>query len=108
MALTIGEGEDARVYRTDDGTTSSATFRNTDPKEFYDCIVFKSDGHSREAKQAGMGDPVDGKFRIAATTDGGKLWQVQPTDGMPAALPGVFPVARYSRVGERAEVVEEP
>ncbi|HEY3508676.1 MULTISPECIES: WD40/YVTN/BNR-like repeat-containing protein [Kribbella] len=84
VALTIGEGEDSRVYRTaDGGKTWSETFRNTDPKAFYDCIAFNDAKHG-----LAMSDPVDGKFRIAATSDGGKSWHVQPTDGMPAALPG--------------------
>ena len=36
---------------------------------------------------------MDGKFRIAATADGGKSWKVQSNDGMPAALPGEFAFA---------------
>ena len=36
---------------------------------------------------------MDGKFRIAATADGGKSWKVQPNDGMPAALTGEFAFA---------------
>ncbi|POX58341.1 oxidoreductase, partial [Streptomyces sp. Ru62] len=37
VVLAIGEGEASRVYRTDDGgTTWTESFRNTDPKAFYD------------------------------------------------------------------------
>ena len=40
-----------------------------------------------------LSDPVGGKFRILATADGGRTWAVQPTAGMPAALPGEFAFA---------------
>ena len=35
-----------------------------------------------------MSDPVDGKFRILSTSDGGRSWKVLPSAGMPAALDG--------------------
>jgi photosystem II stability/assembly factor-like uncharacterized protein len=34
-----------------------------------------------------MSDPIDGKFRILSTHDGGASWTVLPNAGMPAALP---------------------
>src|SRR5262245_63136371 len=37
-----------------------------------------------------MSDPVDGKFRILATYDGGHSWEVLPDDGMPDAVAGEF------------------
>jgi len=40
-----------------------------------------------------LSDPVGGKFRILATDDGGRHWQVRPTAGMPAALDGEFAFA---------------
>ena len=40
-----------------------------------------------------MSDPVDGKFRIASTADGGKSWKVLPNAGMPAALTDEFAFA---------------
>ncbi|TDD30756.1 oxidoreductase [Kribbella turkmenica] len=89
VVLSIGNGEDSRVYRTADGGRSwTETFRNTDPNAFYDCFDF-FDGKRGLA----LSDPVDGKFRILATADGGRSWKVQPTAGMPAALPGEFAFA---------------
>jgi photosystem II stability/assembly factor-like uncharacterized protein len=35
-----------------------------------------------------VSDPVDGRFRILSTADGGRSWQVLPGEGMPEALPG--------------------
>ncbi|CAM5349229.1 oxidoreductase [Streptomyces abikoensis] len=84
VVLAIGEGEASRVFRTDDGgTTWTETFRNTDPKAFYDCLAFFDTRHG-----IALGDPVDGRFRILSTGDGGRSWRVLPAAGMPAALPG--------------------
>ncbi|MGP3912691.1 WD40/YVTN/BNR-like repeat-containing protein [Nonomuraea sp. 10N515B] len=84
MALSIGEGTDSRVYRTEGGgQTWTETFRNDEPRAFYDCLAFFDPRHG-----LAMSDPVDGRFRILATEDGGRSWRVLPSDGMPEALPG--------------------
>nr|WP_107423221.1 oxidoreductase [Streptomyces amritsarensis] len=84
VALSIGEGEASRVLRTDDGgATWTETFRNPDPRAFYDCLTFFDARHG-----LAMSDPVDGRFRILATDDGGRHWRVLPGEGMPEALPG--------------------
>ncbi|WP_127501636.1 oxidoreductase [Actinoplanes solisilvae] len=89
VALTIGNGEDSRVYATSDGGRSWAeTFRNTDPVAFYDCMTFLDRRHG-----LALSDPVDGKFRILSTRDGGRSWTVVSPAGMPAALPGEFAFA---------------
>ena len=69
VILSIGPGEDSRVYRTDDGGRSwQLTLQNHDPKAFFDCFDF--DG--REGRL--LGDPVGGRFQLLGTTDGGKSW----------------------------------
>lgn len=84
MVLAIGEGEASRVYRTDDGGASwTETFRNTDARAFYDCMAFFDHRHG-----LAMSDPVDGRFRILSTGDGGRSWTVLPDSGMPPALDG--------------------
>lgn len=84
VALSIGEGEASRVLRTEDGgATWTETFRNPDPRAFYDCLTFFDSRHG-----LAMSDPVDGRFRILSTDDGGRSWRVLPDAGMPAALPG--------------------
>jgi photosystem II stability/assembly factor-like uncharacterized protein len=89
VALTIGEGEDSRLYATSDGgATWAETFRNTEPTAFYDCVTFLDRWHG-----LALSDPVEGKFRILATSDGGQSWAVRPTAGMPDALPGEFAFA---------------
>src|SRR5690349_12184892 len=89
VALTIGEGDQSRLYATADGGRSwKETFRNDDPAAFYDCITFLDRRHG-----LALSDPVGGKFRILATSDGGRTWIVRPPTGMPAALDGEFAFA---------------
>ena len=67
VILSIGDGDTSRVYVTSNGgATWTRTFTNDDPRAFYDCITFLD----RELGLA-LSDPVDGRFRIAATEDGG-------------------------------------
>ncbi len=80
VVLSIGPGEDSRIYRTTDGGASwEEAFRNAEPAAFYNCLDFFPGGRRGLA----VSDPVDGKFRIAATRDGGASWQVLPDAGMP-------------------------
>lgn len=78
--LAIGEGEASRIYRTTDGgATWTETFRNSEPAAFYNCMAFFPGGRHGLA----VSDPVEGRFRIAATDDGGRSWRVLPSTGMP-------------------------
>lgn len=80
LVLAIGPGEASRIYRTTDGgATWTETFRNPDPAAFYNCMDFFPGGKRGLA----VSDPVDGKFRIISTDDGGQTWEVLPVDGMP-------------------------
>jgi photosystem II stability/assembly factor-like uncharacterized protein len=92
LVLAIGTGEASRIYRTDDGgQTWTQTFTNTDPDPlvFYDCMAFSDARHG-----LALSDPSgEGKFRIIATHDGGRSWQVRSNAGMPAALAGEFAFA---------------
>jgi photosystem II stability/assembly factor-like uncharacterized protein len=83
--LAIGEGDASRIYTTADGGRHwTLAFVNDDPAAFYDCLAFYP-GH-RDG--LALSDPVDGKFRIAATSDGGRSWHVLSDAGMPPALTG--------------------
>lgn len=83
-ALSIGPGTDSRIYKTiDAGKTWKLQFQNTDKDAFYDAIAFWDERHG-----LAMSDPVNGKYRILGTSDGGAHWTVLPTDTMPAALKG--------------------
>lgn len=71
VVLSIGPGEASRVYRTVDGGKSwQLALQNKDPRAFFDCMVF--DGERGWM----MGDPVDGRFQILASDDGGRNWHL--------------------------------
>ncbi|KAM0331368.1 hypothetical protein ACHAQA_003040 [Verticillium albo-atrum] len=86
VILSIGEGTDSRIYITEDGGASwDLVFTNDEPTAFYNCVDFE-DGQRGLA----VSDPVDGKFRLAETLDGGRSWSIVDPSGMPPALAGEF------------------
>jgi photosystem II stability/assembly factor-like uncharacterized protein len=86
VVLSIGEGNASRIYRTVDGGKNwKPTFINVEPTAFYDCMAFENRNHG-----LAMSDPVDGKFRLIETWDGGATWNIVPSEGIPAALTGEF------------------
>jgi photosystem II stability/assembly factor-like uncharacterized protein len=89
VILSIGNDSNAfRVYVTSDGGhTWTQTFQNDHPDAFYDCMTFFD-----SRRGLALSDPVDGRFRIIATDDGGLHWHVVAAN-MPAALPGEFAFA---------------
>jgi photosystem II stability/assembly factor-like uncharacterized protein len=79
-----GSGTDSRLYVTaNGGRTWSLAYQNTNPQAFFDCMAFFNPRHGLV-----LSDPVNGRFRILATRDGGRNWTVLPNAGMPPALPG--------------------
>jgi photosystem II stability/assembly factor-like uncharacterized protein len=89
VILSIGGTPDAfRIYRTTNaGQTWTLVFQNTEPTAFYDCMAF-FDKHRGLA----LSDPINGRFRILATSDGGMSWHVVDAE-MPPALPTEFAFA---------------
>jgi photosystem II stability/assembly factor-like uncharacterized protein len=86
VALAIGEGTDSRILVTHNGgRTWKTTFTNQDPNAFYDCMGFFDRSHG-----LAVSDPVNGKFRVLSTSDGGRHWQVMSRKGMPPAIDGEF------------------
>jgi photosystem II stability/assembly factor-like uncharacterized protein len=87
LAMTIGEGSDSRIYRTTNGgRTWTKAFVNRSKKAFYDCMAMWPGDQDGIA----MSDPVDGKFRIITTHDGGATWKRISPRGMPKAKDGEF------------------
>jgi photosystem II stability/assembly factor-like uncharacterized protein len=73
--LASGPGDKSRIYKTTDaGAHWSLQFTNSDPKGFFDAIAFWGARHGIV-----LGDPVDGRFVILTTADGGEHWQRQRT-----------------------------
>jgi photosystem II stability/assembly factor-like uncharacterized protein len=84
VAHALSIADSSRIYRTTDGGRSwslrwSATRKGT----FLDALRFWDARHG-----IAMSDPVDGKFLLLTTNDGGASWQEIPADRVPSALPG--------------------
>jgi photosystem II stability/assembly factor-like uncharacterized protein len=89
VAMSIGNGNASRIYATSDGgETWTLGFQNEDELAFYDCIAFES-----RLVGLALSDPVDGKFRLIKTVDGGISWALVDPAGMPPALTGEFAFA---------------
>jgi photosystem II stability/assembly factor-like uncharacterized protein len=73
--LSIGPGAQSRIYQTGDaGRHWTLLFTNPDPGGFFDAISFWDRKHGIV-----LGDPVNGRFSIFTTDDGGTSWQRRPT-----------------------------
>lgn len=82
--LSIGPGEESRIYRTADGGANwTLQFRNEEPEAFFDCFDFW-DSESGLA----FSDSFDGRFLLIRTTDGGATWTPVPADRLPPANEG--------------------
>ena len=81
-AMSSGEGERSRIYKTTDGgETWDLQYTNKRKEFFLDSIACLSETHC-----LALGDPIDGKFLLLRTTDS-EHWNPLPTGNMPAALP---------------------
>lgn len=81
--LSIGNGENSRIYKTTDGgDTWKLQFTNPIPDAFFDSIAFWDKNHG-----LAQSDPVDGKYVFFETTDG-ETWTRMPPSGMPSAKGG--------------------
>ena len=84
VLMSAGPGDLSRIYRSaDDGKTWTLVHTNPDEKGFYDSIAFWDDSAG-----AVLGDPVENRFRVRLTVDGGKTWEMPPSTGMSEAFPG--------------------
>jgi photosystem II stability/assembly factor-like uncharacterized protein len=89
VALSIGPGDQSRIYTTDDGgKVWRERFRNPLESAFFDCMAFSSNGLG-----VALSDPVDGHFRLAVSRDFGRSWHLRSTAGMPEAEEGEFAFA---------------
>lgn len=82
--LSIGPGEQSRIYRTRNGGQDwTVVFQNAEPEGFFDCLDFWDD-------QNGMAfsDAAGGSFFIIVTNNGGDTWRRLKPEDLPAALPG--------------------
>jgi photosystem II stability/assembly factor-like uncharacterized protein len=81
--LSAGPGEASRIYKTlDGGMTWTLQYKNTDPKGFFDAIAFWD-----EMNGIALGDPVNGRFQLMATGNGGRSWAPLSAN-IPGNVPG--------------------
>ncbi len=84
VAHAISIGDSSRIYRTSDGgRTWSLRWSAARKGTFLDAIRFWDEKHG-----IAMSDPVDGRFLILTTRDGGDTWSEVPADRIPPALEG--------------------
>jgi photosystem II stability/assembly factor-like uncharacterized protein len=86
--MSSGPGEQSRIYHTSDaGKYWQLQFTNTNPKGFFDSMVFWDAKHG-----VVLGDPIpdgEGKLKFEVLlTDDGQNWRVAPSAQMPAAMEG--------------------
>ncbi|GGY06612.1 glycosyl hydrolase [Massilia dura] len=83
IVMSAGPGDASRIYRTaDGGATWQLSVTNPDPRGFWDAIAFRDARHGIL-----FGDPVDGRFQVRVTSDGGETWQPVKDDEGLRALP---------------------
>jgi photosystem II stability/assembly factor-like uncharacterized protein len=81
--LSIGPGDNSRIYKTSDGgKTWSMQFQNSNVEAFFDAIAFWDEGHG-----IALSDPVKGQFHLVTTEDGGAHWHALPPSAALTALP---------------------
>ena len=82
--LSIGEGEQSRIYKTTDaGSTWALQFTNPEPEGFFDCMDFWDEDHG-----IAFSDSFGGAFFLITTADGGATWERAPADRLPPASEG--------------------
>jgi photosystem II stability/assembly factor-like uncharacterized protein len=82
-AISIGNGEKSRIYKTiDGGETWTLQFTGPRKETFLDAIACDS-----KTNCFVLGDPIDGKFLLMSTEDG-EHWKDIPGEKLPDALPG--------------------
>jgi hypothetical protein len=72
IVMASGPGEKSRLYRTQDGCkTWMLLLKNSDPKGFYDSFWL----NAIYGEGMLLGDPVDDRFSLFNTEDGGVTWK---------------------------------
>jgi photosystem II stability/assembly factor-like uncharacterized protein len=83
-AVVMAIARPAKIFRTKDGgKTWTRTFFDDSPGIFLDGLAFFDARHG-----LAVGDPMDGRFFLIATSDGGETWATLPPASRPAAAEG--------------------
>jgi photosystem II stability/assembly factor-like uncharacterized protein len=82
--LMVSAQDTGLIYRTTDrGRTWNVQYRNAAKGVFLDGMAFFDSHHG-----FAVGDPMDGRFVILETRDGGQHWARIPDSSLPPSLPG--------------------
>ncbi|HEY9231912.1 MAG TPA: hypothetical protein VIS78_07185, partial [Blastocatellia bacterium] len=82
--LSAGKDQLSRIYKTTDGGAHWALqFTNHLPEAFFDAMAFWDRDHG-----IALSDPVNGRFVMIATENGGKTWNEVPATNLPPAMAG--------------------
>ena len=99
-AVAVSAGQPAVIYRTTDGGESWKKVHQEGPEAFFDGITFtdRSTGFI-------LGDPVEGKWMILETKDGGKSWKAM--DHLPDAELGeaAFAASASSMISSQDQLI---
>lgn len=83
-AFALSAGEPALLYHTaDGGATWQLRYENHTPGIFFDVLTFWNPTHG-----IAMSDPIDGRFVLISTHDGGQHWEPLPSTHLPAPAKG--------------------
>ena len=83
-AVLLSAGLPAMIYRTvDGGVTWKATYSNRTAGVFFNAMAFLD-----ASRGVAVSDPVDGRFLLISTADGGETWNELPWENRPVALAG--------------------
>jgi len=83
-AVLMTAGQPARLYRVKAGeSVASLTHESPHPAAFFDALDFWD-----ESRGLVFSDPVDGRFLVLETTDGGASWRELSPDSFPEPIAG--------------------
>jgi len=78
IVMASGPGDKSRLYKTSDGCkTWRLLFANPDKGGFWDAVSVAD-----QSNLMILGDPVDGRFSVFETQDGGKSWSKEKDEGL--------------------------
>jgi photosystem II stability/assembly factor-like uncharacterized protein len=100
VAVAASAGQPAVIYRTDNGGTTWKKVHQEGKQAFFDAIAFVD-----RKRGYVLGDPVDGKWMILETLDGGKSWKSLAF--LPEAVDGeaAFAASSSSLISKSGELI---